>query len=482
MNGRAKHTHIAARRLAAGLAVLAILLAAAGFSGWIFDSPTLRSILPGYASMKPKAAVGIAFAGLALLMVTAYSASAPWPRLIRRVAAVAIALLGGAGLVQYLAHVDLGIDQFLFRDPFTAAENFPGRLSRGTATGFLIFGFSMLFTFRPSAWSFWVGFALTAIGFWTSLFVCLGYMFDVQALYQSVWFGTIALHTALGLLMLFAGLMLAVPDRGWARIVMTDKFGGMVARRVLPLIAIVPIGVLWLAHQGADSGLYSKQVSEYVAAVALLIVLATLAIVMCGRLNVLDSHRRVMQGARQRALAEAVRMRHMAEVDPLTGLWNRRHFMAAADAEIAAARAKPAPLTMLMIDIDHFKRINDTHGHAGGDKALMLLAATIKDYTRKADCVARIGGEEFGVLLPGATRAIAKGIAERFCEQVARLAVFDGERRSFGFTVSVGLGEVTDADAAPEDLMARADAALYEAKRSGRNRVVVADAPERTAA
>lgn len=481
MGKRAKHTHIAARRLAAGLAVFAILLAAAGFSGWVFDSPTLRSVLPGYASMKPKAALGIILAGLALLMVAAYPASAPVPRLVRRLAAVAVATLGGAALVQYIAHVDFGIDQFLFRDRFTPIENFPGRLSRGTATGFLIFGFSMLFTFRPSAWSFWVGFALTAVGFWTSLFVCLAYMFDVHSLYGSAWFGTIALHTALGLLMLFAALMLAVPDRGWARIVMTDKFGGMVARRVLPLIAAIPIGVLWLAHLGADAGLYSKEASEYIAAVALLIVLTTLAIVMCGRLNVIDAHRRIIQDGRERAQAEAIRMRHMAEVDPLTGLWNRRHFLAVAADEIAASRASAAPLTLLMIDIDHFKRINDTYGHAGGDRALMLLAATLKEFTRKADCVARLGGEEFGVLLPGATRAVAHGIAERFREQVARLAVLDGEGRSYGFTVSVGLGALTDADAKPEDLMARADAALYRAKRGGRNRVV-GFTPERTAA
>ena len=112
------------------------------------------------------------------------------------------------------------------------------------------------------------------------------------------------------------------------------------------------------------------------------------------------------------------------------------------------------------------------HGHAGGDTALRLLAATLKDFTRRADCVARLGGEEFGVLLPDATRAVAEGIAQRICEQVSRLAILDGEGRRFGLTVSIGLAEALPTDTRPEDLMARADAALYEAKRGGRNRVV----------
>jgi diguanylate cyclase (GGDEF)-like protein len=89
--------------------------------------------------------------------------------------------------------------------------------------------------------------------------------------------------------------------------------------------------------------------------------------------------------------------------------------------------------------------------------------------------VARLGGEEFAILLPGATPALAQGIAERICDQVAKLAVLDGTGRQFGFTVSIGLAARADADARPEDLLARADAALYRAKRAGRNRVVRAE-------
>jgi len=251
---------------------------------------------------------------------------------------------------------------------------------------------------------------------------------------------------------------------------------------MLPLMAVLPLAIVWLAHHGAKLGLYSDRVGEYLGAIALLIVLVTVVIVVCGRLNVLDAHRRLIEEGRSRAQAQAARLRRIAEIDVLTELWNRRHFLGAAEAQIAAAHAVDTPLALLMIDIDHFKRINDAHGHAGGDTALRLLAATLKDFTRKDDCAARIGGEEFAVLLPGASRAVAQSIAERICAQVARLIILDGEGRRFSLTVSIGLAGLAATDTMPEDLLARADGALYEAKRAGRNRVQISPAIERSAA
>jgi len=482
MGEKAKRTHIFARHVAAVFGAAAIVLGALGLCGWLFDVPLLRTVSSGFSSMKANTAIGLVLAGAALMAAALRPAAhGPW-QTVRIGLAAAVAALGFAVMVQYLFRIDLGIDQLLFRDPFTPVEFHPGRVSRANATGMVVFGFAMLLTFRRPNWSFWTGFALTAVGFWSALFVCVGYMFNAQALYASTWFDSISVHTGLAFLLLFAGMMHAEPERGWARIVLSDKLGGVAARRVLPLIAVVPLGILWLANQGARAGLYSEKVSEFIATVALLIVLTALAIVMSGRLNVTDAQRRALERAREEARAEAIRMRHMAEVDGLTGLWNRRHFMAAAADEIVYARANGLPLTVLMIDIDHFKRINDTHGHSGGDKALKLLAATLNDYTRQADCVGRLGGEEFAVLLPGAGRAVAHGIAERFREQVARLAVLDGRGASFGFTVSVGLGELSPEDERVEDLLARADAALYEAKRGGRNRVIDANPPDRSAA
>ncbi len=176
---------------------------------------------------------------------------------------------------------------------------------------------------------------------------------------------------------------------------------------------------------------------------------------------------------RQRAHAAALRLREISETDPLTGLWNRRHLLDVGAEALAASRRGAKPLSLLMVDIDHFKQINDTFGHAAGDKALTLLGATLRESTRKEDCVARLGGEEFAILLPGASLAVAQDIAERICRHTATLAVLDDSGRSFGFTVSIGLADLAEGDLRPEELLARADAALYRAKRAGRNRVEV---------
>lgn len=472
MAAKIRRTHVVARRLGAGLGAAAMLAGALGLAGWAFDLPALRTVFSGFASMKANAAAGLVLAGLALGLAGLWPTQG-WAAALRCSLAALLAILGTATMIEHFGHLDLGIDQILAPDPYTPVELAPGRMSRATATGFVVFGFAFLFSFRPPRWSFWIGFALTAAGFWTALVVCIGYIFDAQAIYGASWFSSVALHTALGFLALFTGTMLAVPDRGWARIVLTNKLGGKVARRLLPIMAVLPILVIWLAQEGAAAGFYSSQMAQYIGAVALLVILTTVLLVTCGRLNVLDAHRRLMLEGRQRAQAAAVRLRQIADKDGLTDLWNRRHFMAEAEEAIAAAQAQRRPLALLMVDADHFKRINDTHGHASGDQALRLIAATLKDVTRRDDCVARLGGEEFGVLLPGATRDVAEGIAERICAQVARLVLLDGLGRRFGVTASIGLAALLPEDTRPEDILARADAALYEAKREGRNRVVV---------
>jgi diguanylate cyclase (GGDEF)-like protein len=262
---------------------------------------------------------------------------------------------------------------------------------------------------------------------------------------------------------------------------MTNKLGGFMARRLLPPIAVLPLGILWLSQKGADLGLYPERLGEYVAAVVLLIVLTTIVLVACGRLNVLDAHRRTVEEGRRRAHAAAVRLQAIAHTDSLTGLSNRRHFLAVAGEAIDSAQEFGASLSLLMVDIDHFKRINDTYGHAAGDQALRLLGATLKESTRRDDCVGRLGGEEFAILLPDASAEVAQDIAERICRHATTLAILDGRGQRFGFSVSIGLACLAPSDAKPEDLLARADAALYRAKRGGRNRVE-ADLPARDAA
>ncbi|MFD1704413.1 diguanylate cyclase [Methylopila henanensis] len=164
-------------------------------------------------------------------------------------------------------------------------------------------------------------------------------------------------------------------------------------------------------------------------------------------------------------------LRSAARTDALTGAANRRRFVERLAHDVAAARAGGGPLALIVLDIDHFKAINDRFGHAAGDDALRAVAERAARALRRDDMLARVGGEEFAALLPRAGRAEAQAVAERLHAAVAGAPIVAGAV-TLGVTVSLGVALLRDDDRAPDDLFARADAALYAAKASGRNRVV----------
>lgn len=166
-------------------------------------------------------------------------------------------------------------------------------------------------------------------------------------------------------------------------------------------------------------------------------------------------------------------LRHNASIDPLTGVLNRRDLLAKGGAELVRAGRYGHPCTVLMLDIDHFKSINDTFGHAEGDVALQRFAAACEELLRKNDMFGRMGGEEFAIVLPETNAEGGHQLAERLRARVAEIeiAAEAGQRR---MTVSIGMAEQVSADDNIEVLLSRADRALYSAKQAGRNRVVLA--------
>jgi two-component system cell cycle response regulator len=170
--------------------------------------------------------------------------------------------------------------------------------------------------------------------------------------------------------------------------------------------------------------------------------------------------------AEQRLYASAV-------LDPLTGLHNRRHLDARLKSEFAFANRHQTPLSLLIIDIDHFKKVNDTYGHPGGDAALRAVAERLQRAVRTEDIVARYGGEEFAIIARGIESAGAMLLAERVRETVAKLQVsHDG--KTIAFTISVGVTTMTRERAFDSiaSVLKAADEALYKAKETGRNRCV----------
>lgn len=166
------------------------------------------------------------------------------------------------------------------------------------------------------------------------------------------------------------------------------------------------------------------------------------------------------------------RLEELAATDVLTGVNNRRQFFAIAEGVLEQARDKGHACGLLLVDIDHFKRINDEYGHANGDAALRALAAVCQEVLRDEDVFGRLGGEEFAAVLPDANLGAARVVAERLCDRVRERPLAVGNLE-LSLTVSVGVTELHPADRDLDALLYRADRALYDAKGDGRDQVCV---------
>jgi diguanylate cyclase (GGDEF)-like protein len=223
----------------------------------------------------------------------------------------------------------------------------------------------------------------------------------------------------------------------------------LLARRLalpLSLILVTSVSVIGSATLGASLGLR---------------VLASQAFVLV-MINVVLN---VIAELQQALVAQAI-------TDPLTGAYNRRHLQTQLEQLVAPTDPTRPADVLLAMDVDHFKQVNDRHGHDVGDEVLRRLVATVSTRKRRGDLLFRTGGEEFMLLLPRVTHEAAVTIAESLRQLLAQAELLPGET----ITVSIGVATLR-AGQTPQAWIKRADQALYQAKRSGRNRVVVAEAP-----
>jgi diguanylate cyclase (GGDEF)-like protein/PAS domain S-box-containing protein len=186
---------------------------------------------------------------------------------------------------------------------------------------------------------------------------------------------------------------------------------------------------------------------------------------------IIDLRQRKASEAENAALVS--QLEQQALTDPLTGLPNRRAFDLEASRVMAHAKREGWPVTVGIADIDWFKKVNDQYGHAAGDTVLRSVAQATQTLVRGGDLFGRIGGEEFGLLLPRATASQATAIAERIRILLAGTPITLASHATISITISIGLAEL-DPRNSFESALAQADAALYQAKLTGRNRVVVA--------
>jgi diguanylate cyclase (GGDEF)-like protein len=163
-------------------------------------------------------------------------------------------------------------------------------------------------------------------------------------------------------------------------------------------------------------------------------------------------------------------MKRIAVRDQLTGLLNRRGFNEYGEKAFSAAQRNGTPLSVVMTDIDRFKYINDRYGHAAGDTALAHFAELVAEGRRREDVIARVGGEEFALLLPGTDLRDAMALADQLCKKVGSTPM-DLTDIGLPMTSSFGVASISERDTGLDDMVRRADRALYRSKRAGRNQV-----------
>lgn len=169
--------------------------------------------------------------------------------------------------------------------------------------------------------------------------------------------------------------------------------------------------------------------------------------------------------------ADKQKLKELATRDSLTGCFNRRHFYEILEKEHQRAIRYGTPLSVLMIDIDHFKRINDSYGHAAGDKAICTVVKACQSMMRNTDTLARIGGEEFAIILSQTDRDGALIVAERLRSSVGEINLKFNDNETIRLTICLGVASLLNADQDPDSIIHHADEALYHAKRNGRNKV-----------
>ena len=208
-----------------------------------------------------------------------------------------------------------------------------------------------------------------------------------------------------------------------------------------------------------------------IAVIVPLVVATPLSIFIMRQQSKIDFAKRDLQAAMIDLEKLHRETEHRAQTDMMTGVWNREHFLS----RLAETRRKQDEGAFLMVDADRFKSINDTWGHQAGDEALVAIVDVICSTVREDDFVGRLGGEEFGIFLPGTSPQEAHVLAERLRKNIEAVEFYPAQGELHPLTISVGIAQ-TRPDRTVSDLMKKADDLLYLAKEKGRNRIMIEDA------
>lgn len=356
-----------------------------------------------------------------------------------------VILIGLLTLIQYGFDFNVGIDQFFFKEDANAVNTYaPGRMAPSTAVSFILLGFAALLLTKRV---YYPAQSFSLIAFLVAFLGLLGYLYDITSFYGIGSYTGMALHTSVAFILLSFSILFACPDRGLIAIATSELAGGIMIRRLSAAVIGIPPILCWLILLGKRSHLYESDVGMALFCVLNIVFLATVIWWNARTLGAVD---------------------YQALHDLLTGLPNRILFNERLLISLANARSNREKLAVMFLDLDRFKKINDTLGHEVGDRLLKAVALRLTDCIRDTDILARWGGDEFTLLLPK--------ISSAECSAETAQRILDALKPPFllgndylHITSSIGIALYPDDGEDAETLIKNADAALYSAKAKGRN-------------
>jgi len=434
--------------IAKALAISCIILACISFAGYFFQMPQLYRPIAGGAATHPLTALSVIFISVSII----FQHKNYFTKLIP-----VFAVLGF--LIAMLVILDRVLNtQFaLFITPFngvvTIEHNNNLSNTMGINTAIMIVSLSMALIFGSktrSTLSQLFSFLAMAV----PMLSIIGYAYDISG-----FFGNMSILTTTYGIFLSLSALFIYADKGAVRALLSPHIGGRIARFQVVLGYFVPITIGYLFVQSLVSAQVEDLFGLYVVVISWFIIILIISSAIIQEKS--DKKRRDAELA----------LLNAARHDSLTGIPNRRWYIDLANKMLLNTQQNKTQTFLLMLDIDHFKTVNDQAGHIVGDKVLIAIANTLQKNIRSSDIICRLGGEEFSALLPNTSYQGARTAAEKIRSAIENTYI-EGYTEQFGkVTTSIGLTQIQESDSI-DSIISRADNALYLAKEQGRNKVL----------
>jgi diguanylate cyclase (GGDEF)-like protein len=438
----------------------ALLLGAAVLVAWAIHALEPQIVLPKLRSMKCNTAVLFTLVGLALFFCQRPYAA--WSRYVIRACSVVVLIAASLTILEFVTGSDLGIDELLQLDD--TSRHLPGRMALATAISFVgLAGSTLLVTFKSRA-AHRIAQSLLLVPMLISLFVVIGYFYGSSVVYLNFGQTSTTLYGATAFVLCSIAVLFSRNDLELVAPFRTERMGGLMAKVSFPGLILIPILFGWLLVKGEELGYFGTASGAAIYVVVIVALFARIEWYSSKLLNEVDRQRSEAQRRENE-------FRETSNLDPLTNVLNRRGLWDRIEAEWNRGLRCGEPLAFMLLDVDYFKKINDSFGHKIGDSVVKSVADVLVKTCRSFDIVARYGGDEFSIVVVNADEATALKIAQRIRRSLAESSIHIGGK-SIRVTTSIGISQCLGENDSIESLIDRADHALLAAKRSGRNQSI----------